>query len=170
MKGASTGLDFKLTQQSTVCRGGAADVVERCLGGREVVNRDAVTVAVNKHNIGIIQEKLRKYLDDDRQGKFSILFHVEFQLSHVGVETWQHFGSSPLDVANIWYDLMETDIAEAQVSEKEKSQKGFKRFMAVNYWLWVYPKNPSLLASWFKICKQYSRGEHIKKWVKRIAP
>jgi hypothetical protein len=74
-----------------------------------------------------------------------------------------------LDVANIWYDLMQTDIAEAQVSEKEKSQKGFKRFMAAHFWLWVYPKNSSLLASRFKICERYSRGEHIKKWVKRIA-
>jgi hypothetical protein len=41
--------------------------------------------------------------------------------------------------------------------------------VAAHFWLWVYPKNSSLLASRFKICERYSRGEHIKKLVKRIA-
>jgi hypothetical protein len=86
------------------------------------------------------------------------------------LEFHQHFGLSPLDAASMWHDLMETDIAEAQVSEKEKSQKGYKQFMAAHFWLWVYPKNSSLLASRFKICERYSREEHIKKWVKRIVP
>lgn len=35
----------------------------------------------------------------------------------------KHYGSSPLDVADIWYDLCHTSIEEARLSEKEKSER-----------------------------------------------
>jgi hypothetical protein len=37
----------------------------------------------------------------------------------------QQYGSSPLDLAEMWYDLTVTDILEAQLDDKKKSEKGF---------------------------------------------
>jgi hypothetical protein len=97
----------------------------------------------------------------------------------------KHYGSSPLDLANIWYDLLTIDPpipddAPAKVKkqliipENEKGEKGFKMFLAVHYFLWAYDKNSdllasNLLASRFGICKRNSRGEPIWKWIIQIA-
>lgn len=80
-----------------------------------------------------------------------------------------HYGSSPLDLADMWYDLTTTDIPEAQLEDKDKSEKGFKMFMVAHHFLWTYPKNSSLLASRFGICERYARGEPVWKWIKKIA-
>ena len=85
------------------------------------------------------------------------------------VEFHKHFGSGPLDISEMWYDLMHTDIPNARVEEKEKNMKGFKMFLAAHYFLWTYPKNASLIASCFGICERYSRGEPLWKWIYRIA-
>ena len=52
-----------------------------------------------------------------------------------------HFGSTPLVVANIWANLCDATMPEARMSEKEKSDRGFKRFMIAHCFLWVCPKN-----------------------------
>ena len=82
-----------------------------------------------------------------------------------------HYGSSPLDVADIWFDLVAGDNLpdDLKLGEKERTQKGFKRYMMAHFWLWVYPKNSSLLASRFKCAERTCRGESIWVWVKRIA-
>ena len=41
-------------------------------------------------------------------------------------------------------------------------------FMVANYFLWTYPKNANTLASRFKMCVNFSKGEHLGIWVKRI--
>jgi hypothetical protein len=84
----------------------------------------------------------------------------------------RHFGSSPLDITDIWYDLVNDDKylpKELRLISKEKNEKGFKRYMMVHFWLWTYPRNSSLLASRFKTCERLCRGEDIWKWIKRIA-
>jgi hypothetical protein len=81
----------------------------------------------------------------------------------------KHYGSAPLDLAEMWYDLTVTDIPQAQMDDKEKSEKGFRMFMITHFWLWTYPKNSNLTASRFKSCKRYLRGEPLWKWIKRIA-
>ena len=42
---------------------------------------------------------------------------------------YQHYGSSPLDLADIWYDLVVGDYVpdELKLSDKEKNEKGLKR-------------------------------------------
>jgi hypothetical protein len=69
----------------------------------------------------------------------------------------------------MWYDLTVTDIVEAQVSRKEQCETGVRMFLVAHFFLWVYPKNSSLLASRFRICKCYSREEPLWKWSWPIA-
>ncbi len=52
-------------------------------------------------------------------------------------EFQSHYGSSPLVVADIWFDLCHTTIAEACLEEKKKSEGGFKRFMIAMFFLWT---------------------------------
>lgn len=81
-------------------------------------------------------------------------------------EFHKHFGSSPLDIAEMWYDLCSYNDT---MQKKEKTHKGFKRFLAAHYWLWCKPKNASLFASRFGCCKDYVQGEQLWKWIERIA-
>jgi hypothetical protein len=69
----------------------------------------------------------------------------------------KHFGSSSLVIAMIWHDLCSTSIRDAQILEKEKSEKGFLHFMIAHYFLWTYPKNVELVVSQFGLlfCKHY---------------
>jgi hypothetical protein len=84
-------------------------------------------------------------------------------------EFHKHYGSSPLTLANIWYDLTTTDIAEARLSGKENTERGFRMFLLTNFFLWTYPKNSHLLSSRFHICEHYCRGEHVWIWIQWIA-
>jgi hypothetical protein len=102
------------------------------------------------------------------------LYYLQCECSRMSVERQneqfhKHYGSSPLVLANMWYDLTVTDIVEARVSEKEQCDKGFRMFLVAHFFLWTYPKNSSLLASRFRICERYSRGEPLWKWIRRIA-
>jgi hypothetical protein len=80
-----------------------------------------------------------------------------------------HFGSKPLDLADIWYDLTVTTIPGAALTIEEKSEKGLKRFFIAHYFLWTYPKNAKILASRYKVCKEYARGQKLGDWVAKIA-
>lgn len=84
----------------------------------------------------------------------------------MNIEFHKHFGSSPLDIAEIWYDLCNHD--ENLLSKKEKSNKGFKRYLIAMYWLWAKPKNAALLASRFDCCLDYVQGREIWLWIERI--
>jgi hypothetical protein len=79
-----------------------------------------------------------------------------------------HYGSTPLALASMWYDMTTTNIAGAKLNEKEKL-RGFKMFMAAHYFLWAYPKNAKLFASRFDLCLSYAQGNHLWKWVARVA-
>ncbi len=48
-----------------------------------------------------------------------------------------HFGSKPLDLADMWYDLTVTTIPGAALTIEEKSAKGLKRFFIAHYFLWI---------------------------------
>ena len=80
-----------------------------------------------------------------------------------------HYGSLPLVIANIWFDLSHTKIKEAYLEEKEKSENGFKQFMIAHFFLWMYPKNVKLVRSWFNICLHYLQGSKLWCWSKKIA-
>jgi hypothetical protein len=81
----------------------------------------------------------------------------------------KHYGSAPLDLAEMWYDLTQTDIEGAKLNIKERSLKGFRFFMMAHYYLWTYEKNSTLLASRFGICESYCRGKPLWTWIKKIA-
>ena len=81
------------------------------------------------------------------------------------LEFHKHYGSSPLDVAEIWFDLC----SHGNLTMKEKNMRGFKRLLLALFWLWAYPKNASLVASRFGVCKDYAGGKHLWKWIDRIA-
>ena len=81
----------------------------------------------------------------------------------------QHYGSSSLVVAAIWYDLWTTEIQAAKLTGEEKSQQGFKRFMMVLFFLWTYPKNRGLIQTRFKMCRNYCGGKRLWEWIEKIA-
>jgi hypothetical protein len=83
----------------------------------------------------------------------------------------QHYGSSPLNLADIWYDLTIGDYLprDLKLSNKEKNEKGLKRYMMTHFWLWAYPKNAGMFASRYKCSQRTCRGDPVWKWVKRIA-
>lgn len=80
-----------------------------------------------------------------------------------------HFGSHPLVIANIWYDLCHTSIEEARLTKTEKSERGFKRFMIANHYLWTYPRNVKQVKRRFGICLRYLEGDELWHWPMKIA-
>jgi len=81
----------------------------------------------------------------------------------------KHFGASPLDLADQWYDLQHTSITDAQLTEREKSLRGMRHFLVAHFFLWSYPKNAEQTATLFNICVEYARGKILWRWVARIA-
>lgn len=82
-------------------------------------------------------------------------------------EFQKHFGSSPLDIAEIWLDLCQHDAN--LLHKKEKTEKGFKRYLTAMYWLWARPKNAALMSSRLSVCVDYCQGRQLWKWIERIA-
>jgi hypothetical protein len=118
-----------------------------------------------------VLEKGLNYVNVKQHGKSQRSKQEKFQ---------KHYGSSPLDLANMWYDLMTNDPPIPDdapekvkkllvINKNEREERGFKMFMAVHYFMWSYDKNSDLLASRFGICERNSRGEPIWKWIMRIA-
>jgi hypothetical protein len=79
-----------------------------------------------------------------------------------------HYGSSPVVLANQWYDLMTTEL-HVGLTEADKSDKGFKMFLIVHHFLWAYPKNAKILGSAFSVCERLVQGENLRRWVRMIA-
>jgi hypothetical protein len=57
-------------------------------------------------------------------------------------EFHQHYRLLPLDLADQWHDLKVGHHLpkELQLNEKEKSEKGLKRYFVAHFFLWAYPK------------------------------
>ena len=80
-----------------------------------------------------------------------------------------HYGSLPADLADVWSDLVSTNLAEIKLTEKDQRKAGLKMFLIANYELWVYPRNATLISTRFDICESYSRGNHLWRWIGKIA-
>jgi hypothetical protein len=95
--------------------------------------------------------------------------------THGKSRAWQtdqfhsHYSSDPIDLANMWFDLTTTEIPDAKLIGKEKSDNGFRMFMVAHFFLWTYPKNSKILASRFKIYEGYCRRAPLWKWVGKIS-
>ena len=79
-----------------------------------------------------------------------------------------HYGCLPVDLAQMWYDLQTTAIQEAKIDENERNHKGFKYFMASNFFIWTHTKNASLLSSRFGISKRQIQSISFWKWIMRM--
>lgn len=88
--------------------------------------------------------------------------------SNLVKEFRSHFGSSPLDISLIWYDIQMTVHGEP-LNNAERGCKGFKMFMVAMFFLWCHPKNASLTASRFKIGKRYLHSNVFWKWIYKIS-
>lgn len=82
-----------------------------------------------------------------------------------------HYGSSSATLANTWFDLCyyTGSWGTTVLSQKEKSQKGLKRFCAAQYWLWQRPKNANTMATTFDMCTDYCQGQGLWKWIEYLA-
>lgn len=105
-----------------------------------------------KYGAGVDEEKQQDMSKDSK----ALLFHA-------------HYGSSPLDIADIWHDLQVGQYEGASLTEKENSPQGFRMFMMAIFYLWAKPKNSEMLSSRFGVCERYCRGEPLWKWTQKIA-
>ena len=81
----------------------------------------------------------------------------------------EHYGSDTLVLADIWHDLLHTDIPAAMLLSSECNFKGLRFFFIAHYYLWFYPKNSKSVSTRFQISKRYTRGVHLWKWITKIA-
>ena len=80
------------------------------------------------------------------------------------------YGSSPTVVAYVWCDIVTNDDNSLfQLSDEEKTENGFKRFLITMHFLWAYPKNATLLSTAFNVSLRQVEGENLWRWVKIIA-
>lgn len=79
------------------------------------------------------------------------------------------YGATSITLANQWHDLKTTRIKEAKVTGNAASAKGFRMFLAAHHFLWAYPKNAKIIANQFGICERLAKGEHLWRWIKKIA-
>lgn len=81
-----------------------------------------------------------------------------------------HYGCLPIDLSQIWFDLQTTDDDEVRLTKEEKTYKGFKIFMAANYFLWTHPKNAHMLASRFGLSlRQIQSNQYFWKWIYKLS-
>ena len=58
----------------------------------------------------------------------------------------KHYGSDPLPISSMWFDLTTTSIPEAMLADKEKTYSGLKMYLVAHYFLRHRPKNSVVLA------------------------
>lgn len=98
--------------------------------------------------------------DEHRQGRVASKTNVQRFKSH--------YGSSPLIIASMWYDLCHTDIPAALLHARDKCERGFKKFLVAHFFLWAKPKNTDLLASRFGLNNKEVSGENLWYWLKKM--
>ena len=81
----------------------------------------------------------------------------------------KHFGSSPLVLGDMWYELTSTDIPLAALNDNEKNMKGFESFMRAHYFLWTYPRNAEQFARVFGKHERKVQGKPLWGWIGKIA-
>ena len=80
-----------------------------------------------------------------------------------------HYGSTSLDLAEMWYDLQQGEYEGASLDVKENSFSGFKMFMTAHFFLWTYPKNAGLTATRFRHAIKNCKGSPLWNWIRKIA-
>ena len=80
-----------------------------------------------------------------------------------------HYVSDPIDIANIWYDLLNTSVPDAMLLTDERGYKGFKMYTMTHYYLWNYPRNSHSFTSRFNTYERICQGEPLWKWIRKMA-
>jgi DDE superfamily endonuclease len=143
-------------------------------GGRCIANRytQQQTFAQRRHSHRSVWRML---LDERRVTELGLGYVGVFALKHkIMSETFSkevfhwHYGSSPLVVARMWFDLQQGEFPRASLSPKDNSLIGFKLFMTAIFFLWAYPRNAGLTASRFHQCIRNCKGEPLWRWIRKI--
>ena len=77
-----------------------------------------------------------------------------------------HYGSDPTSLSYLWYDIVTTS---KEITAKDVSDNGFKRFLMAHHFLWGYPKNRHILAEAFGLHVRQVEGDNLWRWVRMIA-
>ncbi len=81
----------------------------------------------------------------------------------------KHYDSDPAVLARMWHDMGETILLETGrpiiANNKDKTEKGFKSFLIATHFIWAYPKNGDMLASWFGVGLRQVQGKNLWHWV-----
>ena len=80
-----------------------------------------------------------------------------------------HFGSSPLDIAEMWCDLCDGDTVQTKLPAEDENAGGFKRFLHAHYWLFTRPKNRFISMSHFRLSEKEVSGKTLWLWIGRIS-
>lgn len=79
------------------------------------------------------------------------------------------FSSSSVVIADIWNDLMHTEVEGAKCTVHEKTLDGFKLFLMACSFLWGYPRNSIWVkVLFFPVPDRFTRGEPFWSWVRKI--
>ena len=80
------------------------------------------------------------------------------------------YGSHPMVLRAIWNDLLDDNIRESKLDNKDKSERGFSMYMVSQYFLWTYPKNRKVLVNAFSfLSERASYGELLWRWIEKVA-
>lgn len=79
------------------------------------------------------------------------------------------YGQSCMVIAEQWNTLLFTKIERAKLRDKEASDKGLRNLLMAHHFLWAYPCNSVILGRRFKVCDKYAGGDHLWKWIMKIA-
>lgn len=115
----------------------------------------------------LLNERRVTALGLDYVGVFALKHKVMSDTFSKEVFHW-HYGSSPLVVAEMWFDLQQGEFQDASLTIKENTLFGFKMFMTALFFLWAYPKNAGLTSSRFHSCIRNCKGELLWLWIRKI--
>ena len=78
-------------------------------------------------------------------------------------------GSTPAVIANIWADLMATQVLNASCVKADRTLASFRHFLIAHCFLWGYPRNANWMrVLFFPVGEKDTRGEPLWRWVRKI--
>ena len=69
----------------------------------------------------------------------------------------------------MWYEMQTTDKVNLELSEADKSEKGFQKLLTAVYFVWAYPRSAAVLASATGQTQRKVESFNLWDWVERIS-
>jgi hypothetical protein len=95
--------------------------------------------------------------------------HSQRSTALLMLEFRKFYGVSSTVLVEQWNTLLFTSIEGAKLTNKEASVTGLRNFLMPHHFLWDYPCNAVIPGWQFKVCETYPSGQHLWKWVIKIA-